>query len=289
MRIALIGANGQLGSELAAVLSGHEVVPFTRKTLDVTDYAATRTALESLRPTHVINTAAFHRTDDCEDRMDEAFRANAFAVRNLAQACRSLDAALVHFSTDYVFDGEKGAPYSEDDCPRPVNVYGASKLAGEHLIRLTWPKHFLVRTSGMFGVRGSVEKGGNFIDRILARARARERVQVVTDVVFSPTYARDLAEKVAALMASNRFGTYHIVNSGCVSWHRFATRALEGLGVSAVIEPMLQHELKAKARRPRYSALATDRLAREGFGPLRPWEEALAAYVAERREVSPRG
>lgn len=289
MKIALIGANGQLGSEMAAALTAHELHGFTRKTLDVTDSAAVRAALETLRPTHVINTTAFHRTDECEDRMEEAFRVNAFAVRHLAQVCRDVNAALVHFSTDYVFDGEKGSPYDEDDCPRPVNVYGASKLAGEHLVRLTWPKHFLVRTSGMFGLRGSIEKGGNFIDRIVARAKADEKIQVVTDVVFSPTYAKDLAEKVAALIATQRYGTYHIVNSGYVTWHQFATVALKGLGILAVVEPMLQAESKAKARRPRYSALATAKLTQEGFGAMRPWEEALTAYLAERRKGAGRG
>src|SRR6516165_2880055 len=189
----LIGAAGQLGAELAEVLARETTVPLTHADIEITDSRSVKFAFERHRPDVVINMAAFHRVDDCETEMERAFQVNAFAVRGLAQACRQFGAVLVHFSTDYVFAGEKTEPYVETDRPGPLSVYGASKLAGEYLVSATLSRHFLIRTCGLYGLGGSRSKGGNFVETMLRLAAAGKPLRVVSDQVATPTYTEDLA------------------------------------------------------------------------------------------------
>ncbi|MEM1867999.1 MAG: dTDP-4-dehydrorhamnose reductase [Thermosphaera sp.] len=278
----MIGANGQLGTDLVKVLNNWDLVPLTHAELDICDFVRARKVLTELRPDVVINTAAFNRVDDAEAQPEKAFWVNTYAVRNLAQVCADLDCTLMHISTDYVFGGEKRTPYTEDDPPNPLNVYGVSKLAGEYFVRNICPKHFIVRTSGLYGVAGSSGKGGNFVETMVRLAKEGKPIRVVTDQVLTPTYTKDLAQKIKELLTTEAYGLYHITNSGQCSWYEFARRIFELLGIKPDFGPTTSAEFRAKARRPAYSVLAHERLKELGLDDLRPWPEALKAYLEEK-------
>jgi dTDP-4-dehydrorhamnose reductase len=281
----VLGARGQLGSEVVRLLPAEATAAFPREQLDITDFLRVAETLRSLRPRCVFNCAAFVRVDDAEEMPDEAWRVNALAVWNLARLCAEMDAMLVHLSTDYVFDGRKKAPYTELDVPNPLSVYGATKLLGEYFARAYCPHHFVVRTAGLYGRKGSRAKGGSFVDRILAKAQAGEPLRVVTDQITSPTYAPDLAAHLVRLAATEKFGLYHLANSGYCSWHEFASAIVELAGLTATVEPITSDQLPLKAKRPSFSALVSVRLLSAGLPPLRHWKEALRDCLAERQQV----
>ncbi len=283
MRIALIGADGQLGTDLREVLAGEDVRPLFYPDFDVTDAAGAASRLASLGPDIVINTSAFHRVDECEDRIEDAFRVNAFAVRDLARACRALGAALVHFSTDFVFDGAASRPYVETDRPGPLSAYAASKLAGEHLLAAEWERHFIVRTCGLFGRAGCLEKGRNFVETMLELARSGRTIRVVNDQVVGPTSSLELARAVKALIGTRAYGLYHITSRGGCSWHEFARTILEMSGLEADLVPVSSEAYAAKARRPAYSLLDDAKARALGIPGCSEWRAALAAYLADRR------
>lgn len=285
MRIAVIGASGQVGINLVRVLSkNNEVIALTHEAIDITDSDKARKILLRLRPEVVMNTAAYHKTDECEVNPEKSFSVNSIAVRNLALISKGIGSLLVHFSTDYVFDGEKREPYSEDDRPNPINVYGVSKLAGEVFVRNILEKHFIVRPSGVFG---KAEKEGkeNFVVKMLRLARERGRLRIVNDQTFSPTYARDMSGKIAELLRTKKYGTYHITNSGVCSWYELAKAAFELAGVEVDVTPVKSEEFPSKARRPLFSVLENKRLREVGLGGLRHWKDALADYLREIGEM----
>lgn len=289
--ILLLGADGQLGTDLAAALEGPDLVTRIREELDVTDAAAVDRTVAAIGPAVVINATAANRVDAIEADLLPAFALNAVAVHHLARTAERHGARLVHFSTDYVFGGAGAGPYAEDDPPAPPNAYGVSKLAGEQLVRSAGPRHLVIRTSGLYGVAGSREKGGNFVETMLRRARQRAPIRVVGDQVLSPTYTADLANAVAQLLAADLpGGVYHLTNSGACSWFEFARQIFALCGLEPDLQPTTSAALGAPARRPANSVLANTRLAALGLGPLRPWPEALAAYLAARghlRGVTP--
>lgn len=282
MRVAVIGANGQLGRELTRVLSAWDVYPLTRPACDVRGAASVRDALREIRPSVVINTAALTDVDACEEDVRQAFDVNACAVRDLARACAEMKAVLVQVSTDYVFDGEKRAPYREDDAPHPLSVYGVSKLAGEYFARTGCPRHCVVRTSGLYGAAGARGKGGNFVETMLRMAREERPIRVVDDQVLTPTYTRDLAQAIRRLILTEAYGLYHVTNSGACSWYEFAGRVFQRVGMKPDFGPTTSAEWGAPARRPAYSVLAHDKLVQAGGGDLRAWTEALDAYLMEK-------
>jgi dTDP-4-dehydrorhamnose reductase len=282
--ILLVGAGGQLGSDLQKALPAASLTPLKRADLDVTDPAAIDRVLETHTPGWVINTAAFHRVDDIEkDEHGEAQRAfavNAVAAWRLGTACARRGARLLHLSTDYVFGGGPTGPYAEDAPPAPLSVYGGSKLAGEHLIRQASPRHVVVRSSGLYGVAGSAGKGGNFVETMLRVAREGKPLRVVEDQVSTPTYTLDLAEAIARLLAADPpGGVYHLTNAGECSWFEFARRIFTLCGRAAQLSPTTSAEYKAPAARPAHSVLRNARAAALGLPPLRPWPEALEAYL----------
>jgi dTDP-4-dehydrorhamnose reductase len=280
-RIVLIGANGQLGTDLAAVLAGPGLVPLTRRDLDVTDPAAVDRTLAALAPAVVVNTAAFHRVDDIEADPHLALAVNGAAVHHLARRCARRGTRLVHFSTDYVFGGAGDGPFVEDAPPAPVNAYGVSKLAGEQLVRNADPRHLVVRSSGLYGVAGASGKGGNFVETRLRLAREGKPIRVVDDQVLGPTYTADLADAVGRLLAADPpGGTYHLTHAGSCSRFEFARRIFGLCGLEADLAPTTSEAFGAPARRPRHSVLANTRLAALGLAPLRPWPEALSAYLS---------
>jgi dTDP-4-dehydrorhamnose reductase len=274
LRAVVVGSGGQLGRELVAALGAEVVWAGDRAEVDVTDQGAVSALLARARPDVVFNAAAWNRVDAAEAEPAAAFAANAFAPHYLARAARDAGALLVHYSTDYVFDGTAARPYREDDTPRPLGVYGASKLAGEHLVA-AGADHLVVRTSGVFGRGGSEQKGGSFVDRIVAQARAGQPLRVVADQVFAPTFAADLAAASIALVRDGARGLFHVTNAGSCSWHDLAGAALCTAGLDVPVERISIASLRLPARRPRYSVLDTSRYLERRLPPLRSWREAL--------------
>jgi dTDP-4-dehydrorhamnose reductase len=279
MRIALLGSNGQLGKDLTNALAGREVLALTRDHVDVTEHSRTREILIDWRPDVIINTTAYHRVDDCEADPDTPYRVNVLAVLNLARVANDLEACLVHFSTDYVFDGKSRTPYTEASPPLPLSVYGNSKLSGEYVARSVAKKHFVIRTCGLYGKAGSRGKGGNFVETMLAKARKGDSIRVVNDQVLTPTSTDDLARQVVALLPSTEYGLYHITNEGSCSWYEFARSIFEIAGVPADLSPTTSEAYKTPATRPRYSVLENARLKAAGLNQMRPWRDALASYL----------
>jgi dTDP-4-dehydrorhamnose reductase len=283
MKYAVLGAAGQLGRDLCPRLPG-EVIALTRVQVDLTHPETIRTALGELRADVVVNCAAYNFVDRAEAEPSAAFAVNAWGVRELALVCRDLGCVLVHFSSDYVFglEPDRRTPYAEQDAPGPVSAYGLSKLAGEYLVRSLCPQHFVIRTCGLYGVWGSGGKGGNFVETMLRKAREGQPLRVVADQVCTPTYTADLATATAALIATGRYGLYHLTNGTSCSWYEFARAVLELAGVEARLQAIDSAEYGAAARRPGYSVLAMQAYEAIGLPPLRSWREALTAYLHER-------
>ncbi|HLJ84934.1 MAG TPA: dTDP-4-dehydrorhamnose reductase [Candidatus Eremiobacteraceae bacterium] len=286
MRVAVIGAGGQVGTEVvrAARAAGFEVLALSHEQSPVEDRAALDEALSPLAPGDVVvNTAAFHRTDACEDHPEEALAINAVGARNAALSAHARGAAIVYYSSDYVFDGAQWArPYVERDLASPINSYGVSKLAGETFVRLANSQAFVLRIASVFGVAGSSGKGGNFVETMLAKARRGEKIEVVDDIVMTPTYAADAADLTVALLARRATpGTYHLTNAGACSWYEFATAIIGSAGLDADITAVASASMPTAARRPAYSALASERLSSFGLS-ARPWRDALTDYLRAR-------
>jgi dTDP-4-dehydrorhamnose reductase len=282
MDIALLGANGQLGTDLHRALHSHKIAPLTINDVDVTDHARARAVLMDLRPEVVINTTAFLRVDDCEAQPETAYALNAVSVLNLIRIANDLNAVFVHFSTDYVFDGEARQPYTEESQPLPLSVYANSKLAGELLVRAYAKKYFLVRTSGLYGKAGSLGKGGNFIETMLAKANRGEPIRVVNDQVLTPTYTVDLAAQMARLLSTKHYGLFHISSEGSCSWFEFARAIFDLAKIDADLSPITSDLYKTPAVRPRYSVLENARLKALGLNQMRHWRDTLAAYLKEK-------
>ena len=284
MKVMVIGAGGQLGGDLQRLLPASDCVPLTHADIEITDSESVRRTFDRHQPDVVINTAAFHRVDDCETQGERAFHTNALAVRGLAQACRAIGAVFVHFSTDYVFDGEQSEPYVETDRPGPLSVYGASKLAGEYLVAASHPRHFVIRTCGLFGLGGSRSKGGggNFVETMLRAAALGKPLRVVSDQVVTPTATADLARKVLQLVKTDAYGLYHITAKDSCSWFEFARTIFELSGVHADLTPVTAEAFGAPARRPRYSVLRNRHLELLGLDDLPLWQDGLRRYLDER-------
>ena len=285
MRIAILGANGQLGRDLVQTLAGHEVFAFTRSDFDVTDYAKTREAISHLRPRILINTTAYHRVDDCETQAELAYSVNVLAVLNLVRIANDLEATLVHFSTDYVFDGKSSEPYTESSLPMPLSVYGNAKLAGEYVVRTLAKNHVVIRTCGLYGAAGSRGKGGNFVETMLAKARAGDKIRVISDQIVTPTYTADLARQVAVMIKAEVRGLFHATNEGSCSWYEFARAIFDLARVQADLDSTTSDLYKTPATRPKHSVLENARLKQLGLNQMRPWREALAAYLEEKKRA----
>jgi len=285
MRILLIGAAGQLGLDLLPVLEsrGHEVVPVTHEQLEICSPEAVVQLMANTEPQCLINTAAFHRVDDCEDQAEKAFAVNVLGVRNLAQTAERNGAALVHFSTDYVFGGEKRTPYTEADVPQPLSIYAITKLAGEFAARRYCSRHFVIRTCGLYGMGGSRSKGGNFVETMLKLAAQKKTIRVVADQIVTPTSTADLAERVLPLLESEGYCLYHMTSAGQCSWHEFAAEVFRLAKINADLQPTDSKSFGAIARRPGYSVLDNCQMRAAGIAEFRPWQEALAAYMRQRR------
>lgn len=288
MKVLVTGANGQLGTDLCKVLRDFELIPLTHKDIEISDMNSVKQAFNKHKPDIIINTAAYVRVDDCETEQDKAFLINALGARNVAVVAQELGARLIHISTDYVFGGEaepRTTPYTEFDTPVPLSIYGKSKLAGENLVRHFCLRHFIIRVSGLFGTAGSSGKGGNFIETMLRLAREHDELRVVKDQVFSPTYTRDLARKIAQLMTTEYYGIFHITNRGACSWYEFTTEILKLAGITTPVVPITSDQYPQKARRPRYSVLDNSHLRLLGMDDMTTWQGALREYMIEKEYI----
>jgi dTDP-4-dehydrorhamnose reductase len=281
-RILLIGGSGQLGTALRAEFAGSEIVAPPHAAFDVV--ADDPAALLDGAPYDVaINCAAFHNVDVCEREPDPAFAANAIAVDRLARACDAHGVAFMTISTDYVFDGTAARPYTEADAPAPRTTYGVTKLAGELLTRRSGPRHYIVRTSGVFGTTGTSSKGYTLIDRVLGQAERGEPTRMVADMTFSPSYAPHVARAIHALIDRRAYGTHHVTNAGACTWFAFVQTAFAKAGFAgAQLEPVDYASFGNPVQRPMYSPLANTTFAPYGIPALPPWEAALDEYLAAR-------
>ncbi len=287
MRVAVLGANGQLGSDLVAALdaAGLAVSGLTHREIEVESAASVAAALDPLRPDAVLNTAAFHNVPRCEEQPERAFRVNALGALEVARACARLGSRNVYFSTDYVFDGAKGEPYDEDDLPHPLNVYAASKLAGEQLTLAYSPASLVLRVSGIYGRVPCRAKGASFVSKMIELAGSRPEVRVVTDEVLTPTPTRDIAEKTVELLGSEAAGVVHLTCEGHCSWYEFAREIFDALELATPLHPATVADFPPTVARPHYSVLANRRLAELGLAPMPHWRQALRRFLAE--ELAP--
>jgi dTDP-4-dehydrorhamnose reductase len=275
-RILITGGGGQLASDLEVLLGERaEVHALGRAALDVTDDAAVAAELERFAPTAVYNCAAFHNVEVCEREEDQAFAVNARAVKRLAERCAEAGAKLVHVSTNYVFDGTAAEPYDEAAIPSPRSIYAISKLAGEHVALAYAPDALVVRTAGLYGLHGSVSKGGNFVTRMIARAREQGSLAVVADQRLTPTFTADLAAGIVAAVDAGTTGLLHLTNAGETSWHGFTEEIMRLAGVDVPVAATATTRAPGAADRPLNGVLASS----SGLAPLRPWDEALADYL----------
>lgn len=276
MRVLIAGAAGMLGRQVTTEFTrrGNTVYPLTRKELDITDFHAIKSTFKETSPKLVVNCAAYNNVDGAETESETAFLINGLAPRLLGLACRNVNAALVHISTDYIFNGQSPRSYLITDSPDPLNTYGTSKLMGEHGVRESGCNYHIIRTSWLFGPGGK-----NFVDTILKLAREENILRVVNDQQGSPTYSTDLAVAIADLSATGIYGTYHYTNSGITTWYNFAKKIIQTAGLTTKVEPCGTCDIPRPARRPAHSSLDHFPMIQLlGYAPP-PWEDALERYI----------
>jgi dTDP-4-dehydrorhamnose reductase len=289
MKVAVIGGNGQLGRDvgLAFANEGHAVTNLTHQEIEVSSLASVREALGALRPELVVNASAFHHVEKCEADPALAFAVNGIGTRNLGQITEETGAALMHVSTDYVFDGRKNAPYTEEDAPAPLNVYGNTKLSGELFARSTNPRHFVVRTSAIYGENPCRAKGGlNFVELMLKLSKERKELRVVDDEFVSPTPTAQLARQLVVLSRSSDYGLYHATSEGSCSWFEFAATIFELTNTHIRLEPARPGEFPAKVPRPKYSVLENQALKSKALNVFTHWKQGLENYLARREDTA---
>ncbi|MCC6145758.1 MAG: dTDP-4-dehydrorhamnose reductase [Candidatus Hydrogenedentes bacterium] len=278
MRTLVFGAKGQLGRDLVEVFHAlGDVQGLDLPEVNIADEPALYQHVDQFRPNLILNAAAYTNVEAAEDDFEAAFLTNEAGARNVAEVADYLEVPVVYFSTDYVFDGEKRAPYHEDDAVNPAGVYARSKAAGETAVRKFCHRHFIIRTAWLYGPGGN-----NFVEKILRAAAAKPELAVVDDEVGAPTYTRDLAEATAALAATDAFGTYHVTNSGHCSRFECAQAILGAAGLDIPVRPVASHAYPTRAPRPTYSVLDMARYTGATGRRMRHWEEALVSYVRRR-------
>lgn len=285
MNVAVIGATGQLGSDISAAFesAGDKVSRLGHDDIEISSFESVRNSLETIRPGIVVNTAAYHHVEKCEGDPAKTFAVNALGARNLAQVTAALGAKLVHISTDYVFDGKKNTPYTEHDPAVPVNVYGNSKLAGENFVRSTNPQHFVMRVSGLYGMNPCRAKGGpNFVETMLKLSREREELRVVDDEFATPTPTAEVARQLVLLARTSEYGLYHATAEGFCSWYEFARAIFDATGTKVRLERARPGEFPAKVPRPKYSVLENQALKAKSLNVFNHWGIGLENYLAAR-------
>jgi dTDP-4-dehydrorhamnose reductase len=282
-RIAIVGASGQLGTDLVRIL-GSNAIPLRHQQVELTEITSLRSVLTDLHPSAVINAAAYNWVDKAEDEPHVAYAVNALGPRNLALICKELDIPLLHVSSDYVFgkDAVTGpnqpAPHTEADVPAPRGAYAVSKLAGEYFVLGTSPKHVAVRTCGLYGNAESLGKG-NFVKTMLRLGKERGKARVVSDQHCTPTSTSDLAAGLVKLLETEQPGLYHLTNNGATTWYEFAREIFRVAGLAVEVEPITTLEFAAKAPRPAFSVLNCDKAKALGI-EMPEWQAALETYIS---------
>ena len=281
MRIAVTGASGQLGTDVLQELErvGHEVAGLTHSDIELTDVESIHQCLDLIRPDVLINTAAAHHVERCEEHPDRAHAVNAKGAGDLARWCASHQARMLQISTDYVFDGAKSTPYVESDAPAPLNTYGSSKLAGEQLVQSLCPESLILRVSGLYGVHECRDKGANFVDKMIELAGSRDFLRVVDDEFLTPTSTAELARQITPLLDSQLTGIAHASAQGSCSWYRFAAAIFEYSEINIDLQIAGADEFKMKVPRPKYSVMENSRLQEAGVDILQPWQDGLRGYL----------
>lgn len=286
--VVIFGSGGQLGVELCREFERRRwyVRRFDRQSLDVTDAAAVEHAIADAEPQVVLNSAAYNQVDIAEKQPLEAYQANALAARNLAMACRQIGAQLVHYSTDYVFDGTKGSPYVETDMPHPLGAYAVSKLAGELYGQAYLSAPLIIRVSGVFGPSGRFTPRGNFVELMLRLAHSGNPIRVVENHVASPTYAPAIASRTADMVERGMGGLFHMGGGQPISWYEYARLIFETAGLKPQLQATDEREYRTAARRPKYSALSNRKLEESGIAPMPPIQDALREYLERRDKIT---
>ncbi len=284
----IFGGGGQLGVELCREFERRQwtVQRFDRQSLDVTDSARVEEVIGGGNPNVVINSAAYNQVDIAEREPLAAYQANALAVRNLAMACRQAGVQLVHYSTDYVFDGTKGAPYVETDTPHPLGAYAVSKLTGELYAQAYLDRPLIIRASGVFGPGGMFTPRGNFVEVMLRLGKGTGPIRVVEDHIASPAYAPAMAVRTADMVQKGLTGLFHMGGGEAISWYSFAKLIFELAGISPALTPSDEREYRTEARRPKFSALSNRKLEEAGIAPMPPLRQAVAEYLEARKHAS---
>jgi dTDP-4-dehydrorhamnose reductase len=285
MKIAIIGANGQLGTDLTEVLSAeHEVKGLNHADIEITDIDSVKNVISSLKPDIILNTAAYHIVPEAEKFPDKAFLINGTGALNLAKVCQETGTRLVHYSTDYVFDGEKGKPYTEDDRPNPLNVYANTKLSGEYFALNYCDKSYVVRVSGIYGKVPCRAKGGNFITTMVKLAKEKPEVRVVNDEVLTPTPTLEIARSTAALIKKDAYGLYHMSCEGQVSWYEFARTIWDTLKLNTSLYSASVKDFPLVVKRPFYSVLENRNLKSIGIDIMPDWKAGLQQFLKQNFE-----
>jgi len=276
MKILLLGHKGMLGIDLLTQMRlHHEVVGMDQDEIDITSAADCAKAIEDTAPQIIINAAAYTNVDGCETAKEECFAVNAEAVKNIAEACRNKYIRIVHFSTDYVFNGNGSAPYKEDDDCDPINTYGASKLAGEQYLQALAQNYIIIRTAWLYGANGK-----NFVRTILEKAKTAPKLTVVDDQIGSPTHTKDLAAAVDHLIEKSAQGIFHVTNRGSCSWYQFAVKILQEAGIDDVeVSPIKSDQLVRAAKRPANSVMSMQKFIATTGKAMQPWQLALKDYL----------
>jgi len=280
MKLVVIGANGQLGTDLLEVLSKeHDVVGLNHTDIEITDIDSVKNALSTIKPAIVLNTAAYHIVPEAEKFPAKAFQINGIGTMNLAKVCQDLDTRLVHYGTDYVFDGKKQKPYTEDDRPNPLSVYANTKLSGEYFALNYCDRSYVIRVSGIYGKIPCRAKGGNFITTMIKLANEKPEVRVVNDEILTPTPTYHIAKNTAALIGKDAFGLYHMSCEGEVSWYEFAKVIWETLQLKTPLYPASVKDFPLVVKRPFYSVLENKNLNKLGINEMPEWKEALIQFL----------
>jgi dTDP-4-dehydrorhamnose reductase len=280
MKVAIIGSNGQLGSDLLEVFSAkHEVVALNHSDIEVVDIDSVKSVLTSVKPDIVLNTSASHNVPLCEQNPDQAFAINGKGALNLAKVCSDIDARLVHYSTDYVFDGSKHKPYIETDYCNPLNVYGITKLSGESAVLNYASRPYVVRVSGIYGKVPCRAKGGNFVSTMQKLAKEKPEVRVVNDEVLTPTPTKAIAENSLSLVENDAYGLYHMTCEGACSWYEFAKAIWDTLGLKTPLFAASVKDFPLVVKRPFYSVLENHNLKKIGINNMPDWKEALVQFL----------
>lgn len=274
MRILITGASGMLGHDLQRTLKNHELILYNSKNLDITNKNLVSEKINEMKPDILINSAAYTNVDDCETNYEEAHKVNALGPKNLATVCKDLKIPLVHISTDYVFDGKKTEPLKENDNLGPQTAYGKTKLEGEQFIQKILDEYFIIRTAWLYGCDGN-----NFVKTMLNLSKSHNEINVVNDQIGSPTFTYDLAKGISEIIKTDKYGVYHLTNSGSCSWYEFSKEIFKLANINVKVIPVTTEEFPRPAPRPKYSVLSNDKWIKQGFKPLRDYKEALKEYL----------